>query len=77
MGTVSDDIRRCESTQERDGVRAGTEGAAAAMMAGTRRHGVAPTGPNGLLKLLTKNVLETTPTEELTEHLGHGKNWPS
>ncbi len=47
--------------------------AAAAMVAGARRHGLALTGPNGLLKLLTKHVLETTLTEELTEHLGHEK----
>ena len=31
------------------------------------------TGPNGLLKLFTKNVLETALNEELTEHLGHPK----
>ena len=29
---------------------------------------------NGLLKLFTKNVLETALNEELTEHLGHEKN---
>jgi len=28
----------------------------------------------GLLKLFTKNVLETALNEELTEHLGHAKN---
>ena len=32
--------------------------AAAAMVAGARRHGLALTGPNGLLKFLTKHVLE-------------------
>jgi tetratricopeptide (TPR) repeat protein len=32
------------------------------------------TGPNGLLKLFTKNVLETALNEEMTEHLGHEKN---
>jgi transposase-like protein len=32
------------------------------------------TGPNGLLKLFTKNVLETVLGEEMTEHLGHEKN---
>jgi transposase-like protein len=32
------------------------------------------TGPNGLLKLFTKNVLETALNEEITEHLGHEKN---
>src|SRR4051812_43735059 len=32
------------------------------------------TSPNGLLKLFTKNVLETALNEEVTDHLGHAKN---
>ena len=32
------------------------------------------TGPGGLLKQLTKTVLETALDQELTEHLGHEKN---
>lgn len=32
------------------------------------------TGPDGLLKQFTKNVLETALNEEMTEHLGHEKN---
>lgn len=36
--------------------------------------GLALTGPDGLLKLFTKNVLETALNEEMTEHLGHEKN---
>ncbi len=32
------------------------------------------TGPDGLLKLFTKNVLETALDQEMTEHLGHEKN---
>jgi transposase-like protein len=35
---------------------------------------LALTGPDGLLKLFTKNVLETALNEEMTEHLGHEKN---
>jgi transposase-like protein len=31
------------------------------------------TGPNGLLKQFTNNVLETALNEEMTEHLGHEK----
>jgi len=31
-------------------------------------------GPDGLLKLFTKNVLETALNEEMAEHLGHEKN---
>ncbi|WP_432705869.1 IS256 family transposase, partial [Amycolatopsis taiwanensis] len=44
------------------------------MVAEARARGLALTGPNGLLKLFTKNVLETALDEEMTEHLGHEKN---
>lgn len=48
--------------------------AVAAMMAEAKARGLELTGPNGLLKLFTKNVLETALNEEMTEHLGHEKN---
>jgi transposase-like protein len=44
------------------------------MVAEARERGLALTGPDGLLKLFTKNVLETALNEEMTEHLGHEKN---
>ena len=44
------------------------------MVAEARQRGLELTGPNGLLKLFTKNVLETALNEEMTEHLGHEKN---
>jgi putative transposase len=47
---------------------------ATAIIAEARARGLALTGPNGLLKLFTKNVLETALNEEMTEHLGHEKN---
>jgi transposase-like protein len=50
------------------------QAAAAAMVAEAKARGLALTGPDGLLKLFTKNVLETALTEEMTEHLGHEKN---
>jgi putative transposase len=50
------------------------QAAAAAMVAEARERGLALTGPDGLLKLFTKNVLETALNEEMTEHLGHEKN---
>src|SRR3712207_4618311 len=50
------------------------QAAAAAMVAEARQRGLELTGPNGLLKLFTKHVLETALNEELTEHLGHEKN---
>ena len=40
------------------------------MVAEAKARGLELTGPNGLLKLFTKNVLETALNEELTEHLG-------
>src|SRR3954464_11615905 len=42
-----------------------------------REQGLSLTGPDGLLKQLTKTVLETALDEELTEHLGHDKHSPS
>jgi putative transposase len=50
------------------------QAAAAAMVAEAKARGLALTGPGGLLKLFTKNVLETALSEEMTEHLGHEKN---
>jgi putative transposase len=50
------------------------QAAAAAMVAEARKRGLELTGPDGLLKLFTKNVLETALSEEMTEHLGHEKN---
>jgi transposase-like protein len=44
------------------------------MVAEARARGLELTGPDGLLKLFTKNVLETALNEELTEHLGHERN---
>jgi putative transposase len=49
------------------------QAAAAAMVAEAKARGLALTGPDGLLKLFTKNVLETALGEEMTEHLGYAK----
>jgi type III secretion system FlhB-like substrate exporter len=42
-----------------------------------REQGLSLTGPDGLLKQLTKTVLETALNEEITEHLGHEKHGPA
>jgi transposase-like protein len=42
-----------------------------------REQGLSLTGPDGLLKQLTKTVLETALNQELTEHLGHDKHGPA
>jgi putative transposase len=50
------------------------EAAAEEMVRRAREQGLSLTGPDGLLKQLTKTVLETALNQELTEHLGHEKN---
>ena len=42
-----------------------------------REQGLSLTGPGGLLKQLTKTVIETALNEEITGHLGHEKNDPA
>src|SRR5690242_19775074 len=42
-----------------------------------REQGLSLTGPDGLLKQLTKTVLETALGQEMTEHLGHEKGAPA
>lgn len=48
--------------------------AARELVKAARSRGVALTGPDGLLKSLTKTVLETALDEELSEHLGYDKH---
>ena len=42
-----------------------------------KAQGLSLTGPDGLLKQLTKTVLETALNEEMTEHLGYDKHDPA
>jgi transposase-like protein len=46
-------------------------------VARAREQGLSLTGPEGLLKQLTKTVLETALNQEMTEHLGHDKHAPA
>ena len=48
--------------------------AAEEMVRRAREQGLSLTGPDGLLKQLTKTVLETALNQEMTEHLGHEKH---
>jgi putative transposase len=50
------------------------EAAAAELVRLAKEQGLSLTGPDGLLKQFTKNVLETALNEEMTEHLGHDKH---
>jgi transposase-like protein len=44
------------------------------LVARAREQGVSLTGPEGLLKQLTKTVIETALNQEMTGHLGHDKH---
>jgi putative transposase len=50
------------------------ERAAEELVRRAREQGLSLTGPDGLLKQLTKMVLETALDQEMTEHLGHERN---
>jgi putative transposase len=50
--------------------------AAAELVRLAKEQGLSLTGPDGLLKQLTKTVLETSLNEEMTEHLGYEKHDP-
>jgi transposase-like protein len=71
---TSDAVSPRESEKAAERQLSPEQAAAAAMVAEARQRGLELTGPNGLLKLFTKNVLETVLNEELTEHLGHPKH---
>jgi transposase-like protein len=71
---TSDLVRSAKSESNTRRQLSPEQAAAAAMVAEARERGLALTGPDGLLKLFTKNVLETALNEEMTEHLGHEKN---
>jgi transposase-like protein len=51
--------------------------AAAELVRRAKEQGLSLTGPDGLLKLLNKTVIETALQEEMTEHLGYEKHDPA
>ena len=53
------------------------EQAAAELVRQARERGLSLTGPDGLLKQLTKTVIEAALNEEMTEHLGYEKHDPA
>src|ERR687884_805150 len=71
---TSDLVGPRRSEQESGRQLSPEQSAAAAMVAEARQRGLALTGPDGLLKLFTKSVLETALNEEMTEHLGYEKH---
>ena len=72
MTATLDDVTNKKTEQ-------GVGGAAGCGRAGpvAQEQGLSLTGPDGLLKQLTKTVLETALNEEMTEHLGYDKHDPA
>ena len=50
---------------------------AAELVRQAKEKGLSLTGPDGLLKQLTKSVIEAALSEEMTDHLGYAKNDPA
>jgi transposase-like protein len=69
MSTTLDDVSATRKQERSAEARAAEE-----LVRAAREQGLSLTGPGGLLKQLTKTVLETALNGELTEHLGHDKH---
>nr|WP_116046789.1 transposase [Amycolatopsis palatopharyngis] len=70
---TSDVVSAEEKTTRPARTSSAQEQLAAAMVAQAQEQGLALT-PDGLLKQLTKTVLETALNAEMTDHLGHAKH---
>ena len=64
-------------TKNREAEQSAEQQAATELVRAAREQGLSLTGPDGLLKQLTKTVLETALGEEMTEHLGYEKHDPA
>jgi putative transposase len=72
MTATLDDVTKKTAKPELSAV----EQVAEELVRRAREQGLSLTGPDGLLKQLTKTVLETALNQEMTEHLGHEKHAP-
>src|SRR5882757_2480889 len=70
--TTLDDVTKKKAAEQSAEQQAATE-----LVRLAKEQGLSLTGPDGLLKQLTKTVLETALNEELTEHLGYEKHDPT
>ena len=68
--TTLDDVTKKKAEQSAE------QKAAVELVRLAQEQGLSLTGPEGLLKQLTKTVLETALNEEMTEHLGYEKHDP-
>jgi transposase-like protein len=63
-------------TKKKQAEQSAEQQAAVELVRLAQEQGLSLTGPDGLLKQLTKTVLETALNEEMTEHLGYEKHDP-
>ena len=64
-------------TKKKPAEQSAEQQAAVELVRLAQEQGLSLTGPDGLLKQLTKTVLETALNEEMTEHLGYEKHDPA
>ncbi len=72
MTATLDDVAKKKPAEE-----SAEQQAAVELVRQAKEQGLSLTGPDGLLKQLTKSVLETALNEEMTEHLGYEKHDPA
>jgi putative transposase len=72
MTATLDDVARKRPAEE-----SAEQLAAVELVRLAKEQGLSLTGPDGLLKQLTKTVLETALNEEITEHLGYERHDPA
>jgi putative transposase len=72
MTATLDDVAKKNLADQSDEQRAAVE-----LVRMAKEQGLSLTGPDGLLKQLTKTVLELALNEEMTEHLGYEKHDPA
>jgi transposase-like protein len=70
--TTLDDVAKKKQVEQSAEAQAAVE-----LVRLATEQGLSLTGPDGLLKQLTKTVLETALNEEMTEHLGYEKHDPA
>jgi transposase-like protein len=69
MTATLDDVAKKKQAEQSAEAQAAVE-----LVRLAKEQGLSLTGPDGLLKQLTKTVIETALHEEMTEHLGHEKH---
>jgi len=72
MTATLDDVAKKKAVEQ-----SAEQQAAVELVRLAREQGLSLTGPDGLLKQLTKTVIETALSEEMTEHLGYEKHDPA